>query len=93
MAAGWLLGPVQGLLLYQHGIETAYGSDQIYRRSRQPDRKGTVTTPNFWLYSTQIFLIAAIKQIHAGYWLVALGTLDDECPGHRGPVPPDHKPE
>lgn len=70
LAGCWAL--VQGLLLYQHGIETAYEATKYIAEADNLIEKGTVSTPNFWLYSTQIFLIAAIKQIHAGYWLVAL---------------------
>ncbi|HLG38884.1 MAG TPA: hypothetical protein VI461_04410, partial [Chitinophagaceae bacterium] len=33
---------------------------------------GTVSSPNFWLYSTQIFLIAAAKKIHTGFISVVI---------------------
>jgi hypothetical protein len=62
---------VQSLLLYHHGIVTEFEATKYIAEAGNIIEKGTVSSPNFWLYSTQIFLIAAAKKLHAGFISVA----------------------
>jgi hypothetical protein len=63
---------VQGLLLYHHGIVTEFEATKYIAEADNIIEKGTVSSSNFWLYSTQIFLIAAAKKLHTGFISVAL---------------------
>jgi hypothetical protein len=64
----WAL--VQSLLLLHYGIVTVLESHKYIEQADNLLQHGHVSTPNFWLYSVQIFLIALAKWLHAGYGLV-----------------------
>lgn len=64
LAFCWL--SVQGILFYQYGIQTDFEARKYIEQADILINTGTVSSPNFWLYSTQIFLIAAAKKIQAG---------------------------
>ncbi|MBC7950117.1 MAG: hypothetical protein H7Y42_19695 [Chitinophagaceae bacterium] len=61
----WLV--VQAVLFYQHGIQTDYEARKYIEEADRIIDTGRVSTPNFWLYSVQIFLIAAAKTLNTGY--------------------------
>jgi hypothetical protein len=63
---------VQTLLFYQHGIVTELEAIKYIAEADNIIETGSVSSPNFWLYSTQIFLIAAAKTLHTGYISVAI---------------------
>lgn len=57
---------VQVWLLFTTGIKTDLESAKYIREADNILNTGTVSTPNFWFYSTQIFLIASLKKIGIG---------------------------
>ena len=61
----WLL--VQLFLLYINGIKTDLEAVKYIREADNILTSGNVSSPNFWFYSTQIFLIAFFKKIQPGY--------------------------
>lgn len=67
----WLLficwAVVQTILFFQYGIFTDLEAKKYITEAHNLIDKGTVSTPNFWLYSTQIFLIAAAIKLKTGY--------------------------
>ncbi len=63
---------VQALLFYQHGIVTELEASKYVVEADNIIQSGTVSSPNFWLYSTQIFLIALAKKLHTGFISVAI---------------------
>jgi hypothetical protein len=64
LAFCWIL--VQASLFYQHGIVTDFEAIKYIAEADNIIETGTVSSPNFWLYSTQIFLIATAKTLHTG---------------------------
>jgi hypothetical protein len=66
----WLA--VQFILFYQHGIETSFEARKYIEQADLLLTTGSVSTSNFWLYSTQIFLIAAAKKLHTGFISVVI---------------------
>lgn len=58
---------MQCLLFWRFGIFTELESVKYITEANNIIEKGTVSTPNFWLYSTQIFLIATALQLKTGY--------------------------
>jgi hypothetical protein len=65
LAFCWLL--VQLILFFQHGIQTDLESRKYIEQADILLTTGSVSTPNFWLYSIQIFLIAAAKKLQTGF--------------------------
>lgn len=63
---------VQGLVYWQFGIVTELEAHKYIEQADHLLQNGQVETPNFWLYSTQIFLIAGAKWSHAGLGTVVL---------------------
>jgi len=63
---------IQILLFYRHGIVTELEAMKYIAEADKIIEIGKVSSPNFWLYSTQIFLIAAAKTLHTGYISVAI---------------------
>jgi hypothetical protein len=59
----WLI--VQAFLFRQHGMQTDFEARKYIDEADNLLVNGSVSSPNFWLYSVQIFLIAAVKKIHA----------------------------
>jgi hypothetical protein len=70
LACCWLF--VQILLFQQYGIQTDLEARKYINEADNIITKGTVSSPNFWLYSVQIFIIAAAKKLQAGYISVVL---------------------
>ncbi|HEY6504949.1 MAG TPA: hypothetical protein VIZ28_13315 [Chitinophagaceae bacterium] len=70
LALGWLL--VQFILFYQHGIQTDFEARKYIEQADILIATGSVSSPNFWLYSVQILLIAAAKKLQAGLFSVVI---------------------
>jgi hypothetical protein len=70
LACCWAL--VQVALFYQYGIVTEFEASKYIIEADNLISKSTVSSPNFWLYSTQIFLITAAKKMNTGYISVAM---------------------
>jgi len=70
LAFCWLL--VQLILFYQHGIQTDFEARKYIEQADLLLTTGSVSTPNFWLYSIQIFLIAAVKKLQTGFISVVI---------------------
>jgi len=64
-----------GCYLWQTGIVLDGESEKYIYQSEQLLATGSVTTPNFWLYTTQILLISASKIIGTGYYGVIVVQL------------------
>ena len=73
LAACWLI--VQVALFMQYGIFAELESLKYIGQAEYLIKHGTVTTSNFWLYSTQIFLIAASKLVGTGLASVVIVQL------------------
>lgn len=65
MSLCWLF--VQLFLLYRNGIKTDLESAKYIREADHILSSGYVSSPNFWFYSTQIFLVAFVKKLNIGY--------------------------
>jgi len=70
LVLAWIL--MQSFLFYQHGIHTEIEASKYINEARYLLDNGKVSTPNFWLYSVQIFLIAATMKLHTGFLPVVL---------------------
>jgi hypothetical protein len=66
---------VQVFLFYKNGIVTEFESGKYIEQANNLINQGTVSSPNFWLYSVQIFLIAASIKLHTGFILVVIVQL------------------
>ena len=68
---GLLLGlawvAVQAALLAHYGIVTDLEPAKYIEQAHNLIETGTVSTPNFWLYSTQIFLFAIAIKLKTGF--------------------------
>lgn len=58
---------IQALVLYQFGIVTDFEAKKYIAEAGNLLKNGTVSSPNFWLYSVQIFLIAAAMKLKTGF--------------------------
>jgi hypothetical protein len=70
LACAWII--VQSLLLFHYGIVTEFEASKYIAEADNLVNHGTVSSSNFWLYSTQIFLIATAQKLHAGFMAVAI---------------------
>lgn len=70
LAVCWLI--VHLILFSRHGIETGFEARKYIEEADNLLANGSVSTPNFWLYSVQIFLIAAAKKMQMGFTPVLL---------------------
>ncbi len=61
----WLL--VQGFLLCKNGIVTGLEAEKYITLANHFLQYGNFSSNNYYLYSTQIFLIAAVIKFHLGY--------------------------
>ncbi|MBL0333834.1 MAG: hypothetical protein IPP73_00410 [Chitinophagaceae bacterium] len=68
--AAWAM--VQALVHWQYGIVTELEAHKYIEQADLLLDNGHVETPNFWLYSTQIFLIAGAKWTHAGFGAIVI---------------------
>lgn len=66
---------MQFFLFYKNGIKTDLESAKYIREANNLINSGTVSSLNFWLYSTQIFLIAFFCKIKAGFTGVVIVQL------------------
>jgi hypothetical protein len=66
---------VQSLLFFKNGIFTEIEAHKYIEQANLLLNTGSVSTPNFWLYSVQIFLIATAIKLHAGFISVVLVQL------------------
>lgn len=66
---------MQGVLLFSYGIVTTNEAEKYIEQADLLINTGSVSHPSLWLYSTQIFLIAAAKQVHAGFIAVVVVQL------------------
>ncbi|MDP4286242.1 MAG: hypothetical protein Q8891_17680 [Bacteroidota bacterium] len=68
LGATWLI--VQSFLIWHNGIVTAFEAEKYITEAQYFLQYGKFTSNNFWLYSTQIFLIAIVLKIHLGYVVI-----------------------
>jgi len=73
LGISWLL--VQSMLFYQHGIHTEMEAAKYIHEANLLINEGKVSTSNYWLYSSQIFLLAAAIKLNTGYFIVYLVQL------------------
>jgi hypothetical protein len=69
----WIV--VQSLLIRQYGIVTGYEATKYIDEANHFLRFGYFSTNNHYLYSTQIFLIAAIIKLHLSYVVIVVVQL------------------
>src|SRR5436853_4578685 len=68
LTIAWVL--VQAILFYRNEILTGFESGKYIEQANNLINHGEVSSPNFWLYSVQIFLIAASMKLKAGFYFV-----------------------
>jgi hypothetical protein len=68
LAVLWLI--VQGILFYKNGIVTIGEPPKYIEQAGNLLTQGHPSTPNFWLYSTEIFLIAGSLKLKLGFGFV-----------------------
>jgi 4-amino-4-deoxy-L-arabinose transferase-like glycosyltransferase len=73
LGISWLT--VQSILYYIFGIQTEMEASKYIHEARLLLDEGRVSTPNYWLYSTQILLIAASLKFSTGFFSVYLVQL------------------
>lgn len=66
---------VQSMLYFQYGIVTDLEAHKYISQAHNLIDHGNVDSPNFWLYSSQIFLIATALKLKAGFFSVYLFQL------------------
>jgi len=66
----WIL--VQGLLIWQNGIVTGLEAQKYIEEANHYLQYGNFSTNNHYLYSTQIFLIAAVTKLRLGYTVIVI---------------------
>ncbi len=59
-------------MFYQFGIVKDFEAKKYINEATNLLQTGTVSSPNFWLYSVQIFLIAAAMKLKTGFLSVVL---------------------
>ena len=73
LITAWLL--LQAFIFYNYGIVTVNEARKYIEQADLLIQTGSVSSPNMWMYSVQIFLIAAAKQLTTGYISVVLVQL------------------
>lgn len=66
----WIL--VQGFLFWQNGIVTGLEAEKYITEANYFLQYGTFTSNNYYLYSTQIFLIVTVTKLHLGYTIIVI---------------------
>ncbi|MEO5563222.1 MAG: hypothetical protein ABIR18_07305 [Chitinophagaceae bacterium] len=66
---------VQSFLFYKYGIQTDLEAAKYIFEADNLLKNGTVSTANYWLYITQISLIAIVLKLKTGFFLVYLVQL------------------
>jgi hypothetical protein len=70
----WVI--VQALLFHHNGIVTLNEADKYITEAHIFIDTGSFYSPNYWLYSTEIFLIIATLKLHVGFiWIVFIQLL------------------
>jgi 4-amino-4-deoxy-L-arabinose transferase-like glycosyltransferase len=73
LIAAWAL--MQAVILYTYGIVTVNEARKYIEQADLFSQTGAVSSPNMWMYSVQIFFIAAAKQLGTGYISVIMVQL------------------
>jgi hypothetical protein len=73
LASVWVI--MQALLFYRFGLVTGFEAEKYINEANYFLTNGTVSTSNYWLYSVQIFLIAAALKLKTGLLSVAFVQL------------------
>jgi len=73
LASIWVI--MQALLFYRFGLVTGFEAEKYIYEANYFLANGTVSTPNYWLYSIQIFLIATAVKLKTGLLSVAFVQL------------------
>lgn len=73
LASIWVI--MQALLFYRFGLVTGFEAEKYINEANHLLENGTVSTSNYWLYSVQIFLIAAALKLKTGLLSVAFVQL------------------
>jgi len=63
---------VQGFLLWQNGIVTGLEAGKYIDEANNFLQFGKLSSSNYWLYSTQIFLIAAVIKLRLSYIVIVI---------------------
>jgi hypothetical protein len=66
---------VQGFLLWHYGVVTYLEADKYISQAEYFIQHGTLSTNNYWLYSTEVFLIVAAIKLHLGFTVIAIVQL------------------
>lgn len=73
LCCAWVI--VQAIIFYQYGVVTDFEAKKYINEAGNLLQNGTVSSPNFWLYSVQIFLIAAAIKLKVGFISVIIVQL------------------
>src|SRR5688572_19431595 len=65
LAIAWI--SMQAFLFFRFGIESEFEARKYIEQADLLLTTGSVSHPSMWLYSIQIFLIAAAKQLNTGF--------------------------
>jgi hypothetical protein len=63
---------IQSTLFAHYGIVTGFEAEKYINEAKFFLQFGKLTSDNFWLYSTEIFLIVAVIKLHLGFFTVVL---------------------
>ena len=66
----WLI--IQSCLLWHYGVVTYLEADKYISQAQYFIQHGTLSTNNYWLYSTEVFLIVAAIKLHLGFAVIAI---------------------
>ena len=66
----WII--IQCFLAWQNGIVATLEADKYISQAEYFLKTGNFSSNNYWLYSTQIFLIAAVIKLHLGYTVIVI---------------------
>ncbi|MEO6455959.1 MAG: hypothetical protein ABIN97_17895 [Ginsengibacter sp.] len=69
----WII--IQGFLLWQNGVVTTEEAEKYISEAEYFLKTGNFSRNSFWLYSTQIFLIAATIKLQLSYTVVIIVQL------------------
>ena len=66
----WIL--VQCFLVWQNGIVTILEADKYISQAEYFIKTGHLSSSNYWLYSTQVFLIVAVIKLHLSFAVIVV---------------------
>ncbi|HXR82685.1 MAG TPA: hypothetical protein VN722_00080 [Hanamia sp.] len=66
----WIV--TQAALFWQRGIETGFEAIKYINEAQNFIQFGKLTSNNFWLYSTEIFLIAVVIKLHLNFMIIVV---------------------